>query len=966
MLFFASGFEGHGPDGSPQGSPRQPPPRPMQPPARIVDSSEEGTKKPESVDVLSRTEGLEGAQLKGPPSRPANPPGQISKDNLHQHDHHIKDRDQARGFLTGLIPKMEMEDGKEVNKMKDEKNVPIYETPFACNSVRAESTTNEGKKEDVFENPRYRESLKMDAKPIYENQGPCLLSLDNRKSVENLNEKDEENLSNDERHESEGEHEINDKPIKKKKLILKVKKKHKKGDTQPRISMNLEEGSGSENGDDKKGEKIAISSDGDDLQVEEVDKEEEKGNSKEVGEVDDDSEHVNDTEKVSDADSMKGQEEKELKGFDEEKENKDENGGKEDVLFNEMEGDEFNNQEATGHKEEDEVDNEKEEENEETAMNESIDTDNDKEQVSETKDEEMKEDEKTTEMMPEIERSEEDDIISENNENRDENVTNESNDKEMEGTPYETHKKEQETKGKKVLKYVNPFDSSDEEMTKSEDKPKMRVVLNPFEVDSESELLEDTKEVDDFSSDDGIGRAVSRKTKLIPGEGPKTPLTAEELAEHQKKIEDIKKGLIRNEKEKYINPFEESDDDLLEKDESRNEESNEVRKQELHEKRLVLKVKKKKRAPQPPVEMKKPAPKPPVDTVATEGKVGDGGEVEKTGKEGVAAKANLAPVDPLETFKTYIGNSEVEMRKRLDSKTSRISFNEQLKDEQAISPTSASCPALNITGFHDKIRADDASIEPDEETRHDKEQDAPDADNEAAKKKEKPPKRPAPPVPKGIMPYKDIIGASPIMVRAKESPNMEAEHDKDVKMQRGEVKEKVDKKKDVKKKTKEMTEEIENKKEKNKRDEKENEKENKKKKDKEKRIEKEKQKGVVMDNENEKEKKKAKNKEKKNQKELEVKEDKKGKMKVKGGKDIENKNENSKEPDVIEDHVGLVRTYSIIEEKEMSLDDIGIELKEIEEKQRALEQKGVKMEKRLREQLHGKLKCLKSKGHYSR
>jgi len=90
------------------------------------------------------------------------------------------------------------------------------------------------------------------------------------------------------------------------------------------------------------------------------------------------------------------------------------------------------------------------------------------------------------------------------------------------------------------------------------------------------------------------------------------------------------------------------------------------------------------------------------------------------------------------------------------------------------------------------------------------------------------------------------------------------------------------------------------------------------------------------------------------QPELEYKEKKKKKGEKNGRKDKEEHDNQSREiRDENDESVQLQRTFSIVEQEEMSLDDIAVELKEIEDKQGLLEQKGVKMEKRLRDQLHG-------------
>eukprot|EP00112_Aurelia_sp_Birch-Aquarium-sp1_P003742 Seg1421.5 transcript_id=Seg1421.5/GoldUCD/mRNA.D3Y31 product="MICAL-like protein 2" protein_id=Seg1421.5/GoldUCD/D3Y31 len=545
-------------------------------------------------------------------------------------------------------------------------------------------------------------------------------------------------------------------------------------------------------------------------------------------------------------------------------------------------------------------------------------------------------------------------------------------------------------KTKTVLKYVNPFEDSDEEMMPEKDnnKRKEKIILNPFEVDTDDDLDNDDENLkfdssEEFVWDESIGRAVSRRAKLVPGEGPKTTMSAEEFAKHLKKIDDLKKGLAKTGKKDCKNPFEDSDDELDRIHEKGLEKS---RKQDGKPRLLVLKTKKKRKAPPPPTQA------PLSQGIHTEAKEEIAGEsTESIDKETsvimkiqeknlgpeqkqkpepilVAPDANLAPKDPLETFKTYVDNSEVEIRKRLDSKSDGLRRYDEEQVDRATSPVSASCPALNKMKPHGEervIKSNDKSTSsdylPENNQRREHETGIPQQKQdhqeegkeleigvgkttpEVIKKKEKPPKRPAPPVPKGITPFKDSPPSTPQSAawngtpdagkKAKESPARPDEGKEGDGVEQSKKLETPERVTDVEKeKMKKKVLKTKSPKEKDKSKEKGKE---------------------------EKEKSKVKEKEGKEKREGKVKEEKEKKKQKKDKKNKSPKvtNERDKPEEVVDEQevetTGLVRTYSIIEEKELTIEDIGIELKEIESKQQVLEAKGVNMEKRLRDILHG-------------
>jgi len=928
--------------GSPKIIPRHPPPRPSHPPGMELASHEDSTDSngvSSSSDAANRSVAL--GEVK-PPSRPVNPPGQLHKDN--PPSHHITDKDQARELLHGLLPKLGVLEGKELStpQIKDDRH--IYETPYLCGSVRIENEANE-EEGGIFENPRYRESLKMETKPIYENHGPSLLNSYDRTSGEGLKESSEGEAMEEEDN-SDGEPESDMKPHKHKKLILKAKKKRSKIYRKSRGLINAEAGSEAEcdfSCNDKGDGQLDMSNSSHGTEVELRDEE------KFEKDADDDGAKEIESEKEQEAtlESLEG-DGKEAAVDARNKENEIyENEGTISVVKDEVESADLKGKgvEETAPGAEN-LENEKQTENESEG-----DTGEDRNEIVgdmnvELQGKEIEISVSKTEIESKYDGSHENIMDIDQEEARDETDKNLKN-SQVEGTPNDSHPTNGDQKVKKVLKYINPFaDSDDEVLEDNEEKTKDEVPLNPFEVDSDNENFEGRqKEFNDDSKDEGIGRAVSRKTKLVPGEGPKTELSAEELVEHQKKVEIIKKGMMNNEKgeTKYGNPFEDSDDDLLDHDDNKCHEGSGAKTTVEHHKKLVLKVKKKRRAPRPPEE-KKPAP---VESTTVQGVVAN----EMKSEENVIEEASsrLASADPLETFKTYIQNSEAEMRKRLDSRTSRTSFQTVSKYEQARSPTSASCPALNNTERYDELHVDETSIALDERL-HDSAFEVVQTADEAPVKKEKPPKRPAPPVPKGILPYKEVSGGDRGRVSSLDTKATESKGEKVMEAKNTNQKEEADVKKEIDKKPSSKAEEGEKKKEKikKKKGQEETPKEKGKKRDKDKLNEKENKKSNMKETDNKKEKVKGK------QPELEYKEKKKKKGEKNGRKDKEEHDNQSREiRDENDESVQLQRTFSIVEQEEMSLDDIAVELKEIEDKQGLLEQKGVKMEKRLRDQLHG-------------
>ena len=926
-----------------------------------------------SANVTSITEVVRGVKHEGPPSRPANPPGQFHEANSRVHDHHIKDREKARGLLTGVLPKLEKADRKELNKTEDESNAHIYETPFLCNSTKVEND-KDGEKGDLFENPRYRESLRMESKPIYENQGPSLLTLEARKPAEELKKNNEGEViaSDEEEHSSDAEHQRSSKPKTQKKLILKVRRKSRRNNAKSGVSINLEASGETESdafGIPKGEDQTQNSSSTGDVQMELVDKEsyKEDGHKKDVKEFESEKDHT------SVVDSIKGNgmevgvdaKEFETETIVESIEDSGKEAGKDmkvkeedifepeggiSIMRDEVENRKLERQGIEDAIQSDEIhDNEKKEESRVGDEVKASVYENVAEELDEEPQRKVGEEKADSEIFK-GDNKEESVIDIEQVEKKGETGGIEGLTKTEERAPYDCHIKNEDQRSRKVLQYVNPFDETDdEELDNSEQKAKDELTLNPFEIDSGDEKVESRQDQDySYSSDDGIGRAVSRKIKLIPGEGPKTALTPEELAEHQRKIEIIKKELMKNENEeaRYRNPFEESDDDLMDTEKSKYQETSDKKNSAEHHKKLVLKVKKKRRAPQPPEEKRVAT----VDQVAMQEEVKSNIKHEENMEEKSVVKPSLTPADPLETFKTYIQNSEVEMRKRLDSKASIVLQQENLEYKET-SPTSASCPTLNKIELYDEHRVDDTSLGSDEGTRNVGAHDATEIADKASGRKEKAPKRPAPPVPKGITPFKEISGSDIERVPSPCSTEIEPDgNDKATELQKAIGNKKGEIKKQVINKTNE-TEECEKKRENG----------NKKKDRQEDMKSKEKKQEIVTLNEKE-----------TKQKNLKVKDKKKEKEKVKGkqyelGKKKKKEKVEKKERDEIEDqgsglreivdekdeNFELKRTFSIVEDKEMSLDDIAIELKEIEEKQRLLEQRGVKMEKRLRDQLHG-------------
>ena len=1028
---------------------------------------------------------------------------------------------QARGFLSNVIPKMnppkhhayvnvsvphelaKSHDG-EAHGEKGEKKVTsgkaegnIYESPFAASVYEGEDKTQE------FDNPRYQGSLKLDATPVYSNQGSSLLTTGHQ--TKELEYKSDEEASK--------EHDADFRPKsdsvssgggRKKKLVLKVKKKKHHDEDSPRESVNLdvddakegkggkaeetghsaeapthEGGEGSEPVEDKgqeaeEGEKSVEKEEQKGSESIQLGEEVAKTNKEEHGLVGEDQGAENEGQEAKDKgqevkdDCQKAKDEGQGVGVESDKVVKveasaEDSSTKEDRIVNgkstpaeaesnkfdddkidvsngqligekskeresfdvEMENNESEN--VAGKGTEGDIDARKSEEGRPEKGDENMGGDDqmgagedklilgDREMENvETNDVEMKEEEegRSTESEKALGEPERD-----LNENKEKNNTATTRGKKDTTTAIDkliTEAKEIERaepeggKTKKVLKYVNPFEDSDEEMMpeKENNKRKEKIVLNPFEVDTDDDLDNDDQNFkfdpsEEFVWDASIGRAVSRRAKLVPGEGPKATMSAEEFAKHQKKIDDLKKGLAKTRSKEYKNPFEDSDDEL---DQIQEKEIAKSKKQDGKPRLLVLKTKKKKRAPPPPTqapfsqgvgtEAEEVVTAENTETTETihketsvmiktqEGNLGPE-QIKKPGPISVAPDANLAPKDPLETFKTYVDNSEVEIRKRLDSKSDGLRRHDEEQFDRATSPVSASCPALNKMKLGEErvIKSNDISTSSDHVPENNQRREHEQAETgsphqndekqeegkviEAVKitpkiteKKEKPPKRPAPPVPKGITPFKDSPPTTPQSAvrnrtpdsgrKAKESPvrfdeskKVDAvEHSKKIEtpekvanVDEEKIKKKVLKTKSPKEKDK-TKETVKEEKEKIKVKEKEG-------KDK-------KERKIKEEKEKEKEKKKRK---KEKQKEKNIDRNKSPKV----------KEERGKQEDVDEqetENVGLVRTYSIIEEKELTLEDIGIELKEIESKQQILEAKGVNMEKRLREILHGKLELI--------
>ena len=1070
---------------------------------------------------------------KEPPSRPSSLPKQSNKESEGPNEYQVQSKMQARGFLSNVIPKMNppkhhayvnIPVPHELAKSHGEKGEKkgtgdkaegnIYESPFAASVNEEEDKTQE------FDNPRYQGSLKLDATPVYSNQGSYLLTTGHQNKE--LEYKSDEEASK--------EHDADFRPKsdsvssgggRKKKLVLKVKKKkHYDEDSPESVNLDVddtkegkgekaeetghsaevpknEEGEGNEPVEDKgqeaeEGEKSVEKEEqkgGESVQVEE---EVTKRNGEEHGlvgkgqgaenegqEAKDEGQEVKDEcqkakdegqglgvegDKVvkvktsaEDSSAKEGrivngkstQAETESNKADDDKINISngqflvgEKSKEKEPIDVEMENDESENVASKGT--EGDIDARKSEEGGPEKGDENMGGDDqmgagDDKVISrdrgmenvETNDVEMKEQEEgrlteSEETLGEPERD-----LGEDKEQNDTTIGGGKKDTTIGGGKKDTTTAEDKLiteaeeiernepegeKTRKVLKYVNPFEDSDEEMMpeKENNKRKEKIVFNPFEVDTDDDLDNDDQNFkfdpsEEFVWDESIGRAVSRRAKLVPGEGPKTTMSAEEFAKHQKKIDDLKKGLAKTGNKEYKNPFEDSDDEL---DQVHDKGIAKSKKQDGKPRLLVLKTKKKKRAPPPPTQT--PFSQGVAENTETtdketsvmikiqEGNLGPE-QRQKPEPISVAPDANLAPKDPLETFKTYVDNSEVEIRKRLDSKSDGLRRHDDEQFDRATSPVSASCPALNkmkpgeerVIKSNDKSTSSDHLPENNQRREHEQAETGSPQENEGTeeegkvkgavkitpeitKKKEKPPKRPAPPVPKGITPFKDSPPTTPQSAvrngtpdsgrKAKESsarPDESkkgdlVEHSKKIETpekvaneDEEKIKKKVVKTKSPKEKDK-SKEKIKEEKDKSKEKIKEEKDKNKEK------IKEEKDKSKIKEKEG-KEKKEGKIKEEK-EKEKEKKKQKKDKQKEKHidkNKSPKVKEERGKQEDVDEqdtENVGLIRTYSIIEEKELTIEDIGIELKEIESKQQILEAKGVNMEKRLREILHGKLK----------
>ena len=687
------------------GTPRHRPPRPMQLPGRPPDSTpkaeaaiapdveiietpnvQEIPKRPALPSILLSNDESKMKEAPVRPARPTSPPGHSSKQHRSPYEN-TTPKDLARGILSDVLMKAQ-NDSKSI---EDKGGVHIYETPFA-NVSNEKGGTNEGG-DVLFENPRYRESIKIETKPVYENTGAALLSLEDKR-VQRLS-KDIHCETESESNESDIDLEMRSKSQstssddrKKKKLVLKVKKKKKTEAHEGKTSHvgNIEKQTGSDSvivgKEDQTENEEAKKEDTDrmeeDLTADEKcphdqsndTKEENESKEKEIDDV-----KVGEssgTECLEDGEPTK---EEGKTAYDEERREFEIVEAKPELPQTpelEKKTDDIQDAKCSGDEEQDSYN------------------------VAVATDDSQKESFKDEEDSTQNENTNEDQLVESNIVERDglqEPQPYESHGNGMqEPQPYASHGNGE--KKRKVLKYVNPFDDSDEDEVSNkqlESQVRKKIVLNPFEdssgteCDSKEDLCgDDLPPKEDELMDDAIGRAVSRKIKLVAGEGPKTAVTPEQMAEHQRRIENLKKGLSDNKEKSYKNPFEDSDDDLL--DEPQEVKPKNQSEEHKHKKVLVLKVKKKKyKAPAPPVEQSTLA-----EPVEKDSKTVDNYE-----QDDATTKPSLVPADPLETFKTYVENSEIEVRKRIESRGGELYTQRQGQPGRPMSPLSVSCPALD-------------------------------------------------------------------------------------------------------------------------------------------------------------------------------------------------------------------------------------------------------------------------------
>ena len=343
------------------------------------------------------------------------------------------------------------------------------------------------------------------------------------------------------------------------------------------------------------------------------------------------------------------------------------------------------------------------------------------------------------------------------------------------------HVEEAETVGKttrpKVLKYVNPFEDSDDDILDTPEQEEPKIYVNPFEATSDEDELIDARRVG------GV--------KIAPGDGPRVQVSPTEIAEHQKKIWTLKMAREQGKQTEYRNPFEDSDDDLLNEgaaEQTRTGENYKSREhapggQKDHHKKLVLKKKKKRPAPPKPIHL--------IDTISAGTKQLEKEDDKKLTNPFDTSTGDILDEDTVKTFQTYVDNSTIELDKdkRLDNRPLERRQGSVRRNDKAgfdggmTSPVSASCPSLmddhsQEQSFEDEqnrpVSAEDIarqglnssgrlySADVGYAAKRSGEHEVPENETDEKKvdtkespmaKKERPPKRPAPPVPKGVKPF---------------------------------------------------------------------------------------------------------------------------------------------------------------------------------------------------------------------
>eukprot|EP00794_Sanderia_malayensis_P009132 gene9132-10105_t len=892
----------------------------------------------------------------------------------------------ARDFLANVLDKKQgVKDRQGVSHVDVENNAThIYEAPFNTRKAEGEIGIS-------FDNPDYGRNIDLKPVGIYENDTASLLSSERRDLVHDKN-------VGGVKHELDSDHGRRPKSdsvlsstssdgAKKKKLVLKVKKKkNKEHAKQKNEDEHLEE-------DETQDGQLSERED------EEMEKSKERAKqqneNEHLGEVEiqlshlgagEDIEEMKKSKENSERHNQQVVEKSEEESLEEDAKDKEQDYGDDNCRNSEVLIDKIPEKieeqavdrmdlDASEEADEGNIAHSKDESNEENVkeLEEKFEEDNlvaddkgsedlkDVEAVVEKKEEELNEKEEYIKDGDNMNKME-DEINREEVEMKEDKSIVEEQDK----TEIEKEEVEGEGKKLKVLKYVNPFEESDDEILEDEKSnyEQQKISMNPFEESDDEEVYKGVEKVSESNKSEMDESGVARPIRIRPGTGPKLQMPSVKVREHEKKILNLKMAMKEKESEtkEYRNPFEDSDDDLLNEDQAKDVG------EKKHNKKYVLKRKHKRPAPQPRPEVKEK------ETVKTDGNevpspnVEDGGEIE-------GAKGDSLEDERLETFKAYVENSKIEIdhEKRLDErpeelKAGKIDSRGVLPSGMS-SPVSASCPSLaaakpiginqldddkpsSLEGINvvvtlpaDRLYSNDIGYVPAKDGIDEKRTEAerqqkvhrlPSVDKDmAAKKKEAAPKRPAPPVPRGVLPYRE-----PVDGKQEGRPSPKSADAKGVEKKDSITK--PDMSKDRRK-----TNAVEVKKSKEKKAPKSG-------------IDKENENKTVIESKALKDKEPRKAEVGKDRKKINVDEAKKSKEKeLKGKKKIKDKSPKVKNKDGNRkdlkpaEKVEEKQEVYFVDEKELTLDEIAVELKTNETKQRELEQRGVKMEKKLREQLHG-------------